>query len=244
MAKGKRYDAATKERALALSDEIGNAKAAEQLGINICTIDRWRWLRNKKNAEIKAKKEKWIIKPNAEELKKAVEKNPFVTIETKDDEPPAPLTFKRGEVYYIYNRLVQGDEMISGRPAVIVSNDRINDLCGVVEVVMMTTKSKAPAPERIEIKATGTRSTLLCEQITTIDKSRIGDFIGECTPEEMAAINRALISSLSLSETIKSPSLSDDEVLVRVNGIKAERDAYKEIYERLFDRYCEKIRKE
>lgn len=238
------YDIKLKERALALSDEIGQSAAAKQLGLNVKTIAWWRRERKLKNAEIKAKKEKWIIKPNAEELKKAVEKNPFVTIETKDDEPPAPRTFKRGEVYYIYNRLVQGDEMISGRPAVIVSNDRINDLCGVVEVVMMTTKSKAPAPERIEIKATGTRSTLLCEQITTIDKSRIGDFIGECSPEEMAAINRALISSLSLSETIKTPSLSDDEVLVRVNGIKAERDAYKEIYERLFDRYCEKIRKE
>lgn len=238
------YDIKLKERALALSDEIGQSAAAKQLGLNVKTIEWWRRDRKLKNAEIKAKKDKWIIKPNTEALKKAVEKNPFVTIETKDDEPPAPRTFKRGEIYYIHNRFVQGDEMISGRPAVIVSNDRINDLCGVVEVVMMTTKSKAPAPERIEIKATGTRSTLLCEQITTIDKSRIGDFIGECSPEEMAAINRALISSLSLSETIKTPSLSDDEVLVRVNGIKAERDAYKEIYERLFERYCEKIRKE
>ena len=45
------------DKALALSDEIGNRKAAEQLGLKYSTIDYWRGLR-KRAMDKEAKKSK------------------------------------------------------------------------------------------------------------------------------------------------------------------------------------------
>jgi len=78
-------------------------------------------------------------------------------------------------------------------------------------------------------------STVLAEQITTVDKARLGDFIGVCTPDDMNLLNKALLVSLGLEKYMSSGS--DDQVVQRIASIKAERDAYKHIYDELFEKY-------
>ena len=105
---------------------------------------------------------------------------------------------KRGDVYYIKYHHTVGSEMAKGRPAIIVSADELNKKSEVVEVVYLTTKPKKEAPTHVGINATGIPSTALCEQVTTVSKSLIGDYFGACTAEELKKIDRALRRSLGI----------------------------------------------
>lgn len=124
--------------------------------------------------------------------------------------------FKRGEIYYIDAFPVIGCEQRPGRPAVIVLNDINNDHSQTVEVVYLTSKSKPNIPTHIAIGAgTQRESTALCEQITTVDINRVGDYYGRCTDEELAELNKAAMISLSLCEIRKTENETDEVTKLR-----------------------------
>ena len=66
------------------------------------------------------------------------------------------------------------------RPVIIVSNDAANTHSPVVTVVPLTSQCKKPLPTHVLIREQGlsTSSTALCEQIITVDKSRLIKRIG------------------------------------------------------------------
>lgn len=108
---------------------------------------------------------------------------------------------RRGEIYYIdngknYNYV--GQEQKISRPAIIVSNDKCNTFSNYVEVVYLTTQEKTDLPTHVDIYSTGRKSTVLCEQVHSISKERIGDYVATCTDNEMQMINIALAVSLGL----------------------------------------------
>lgn len=105
---------------------------------------------------------------------------------------------KRGEIYYIHHRHTVGKEIAKGRPAIIVSIDVLNNTSEVVEVVFLTTQPKKNLPTHVLIKATGTTSTALCEQVNTVSKTLVGTYFGKCTAEEMKQVDAALRSSLGI----------------------------------------------
>lgn len=113
---------------------------------------------------------------------------------------------KRGEIYFIRPASTVGSEIAKGRPAVIVSNDALNATSEVVEVVFLTTQPKKELPSHAHVEATGTPSTALCEQINTVSKSRVGDYFGECSEEEMHAIDLAMMNALGLTLGKGSPT--------------------------------------
>ena len=53
-------------------------------------------------------------------------------------------------------------------------------------------------PTHVRIESAGKRSTALCEQISSVDVSRLGDFKGHLTDREMAQVDVALMASLDL----------------------------------------------
>lgn len=108
---------------------------------------------------------------------------------------------KRGEIYYIAYRETIGAEIAKARPGVVVSNDAQNTQLDVVEVVYLTTNPRQDIPTHVSIKATGRPSMTLCEQIDTVSVELVGDFCGVCSPEEMAAIEHALLRSLGMHRT-------------------------------------------
>jgi len=225
----KRWSDDEKEHALKLVDKFGVEKTSRKLGIASSTIHYWKSQRNKKEV----KKTSMIIQPI--DPNKELKDNPNITFQSQG----ADRQFKRGEIYYVSQRPSVGVEMVAGRPAVIVSNDRLNENLSCVEVVYLTTKTKCIAPEHISIRSSGVLATTICEQITTIDKSRIREFVGECTPIEMKLINKALLYSLGLGEYVKE-TMGDDEIVARISSVVAERNAYQELTERLLDRLMEK----
>ena len=236
---GSRYSKELREKALKLSDEVGNKKAAAELGINTKTLDYWRCVRKREQEKkLKAKLSKVVhvddIDPELE-----LKDNPNISFQSSND---PPCFYKRGEIYYISRGTTVGSECASGRPAVIVSNDTLNKNMHSVEIIYLTTQIKPLMNEYTTIKASGCISTVLGTQITTIDKSRIGNYMGECTPEEMAKIEKCILYSMGL-EKYCSDLMSDDQIISRITGIKAERDAYRDMYARLFERYTQEVKR-
>ena len=90
---------------------------------------------------------------------------------------------KRGDIYFIRDtRQSIGSEQKADRPAVIVSNDANNKHSGVYEVVYMTTQPKTDLPTHFITSSALRTSTVLCEQISSVYKERIGEWIGTLTP--------------------------------------------------------------
>ena len=151
---------------------------------------------------------------------------------------------KRGEVYLIKRRDCIGSEITKTRPAVIVSNNALNATSGVVEVVYLTTQPKKELPTHACINSTSLPSVALCEQVDSVSLQLVCAQVGTCSEEEMAAIDRALMHSLGLTgaEPVDAPEVLPAEFAAAAlemytNSVKAiaERDAYKEILDRLLD---------
>lgn len=147
---------------------------------------------------------------------------------------------ERGDIFYIgRGQAVYGSEQWAGRPGIIVSNDQNNLHSETVEVVYCTTRYKPNLPTHTTVLATPYESTVLCEQITTVDVSRLGNYIGKCTESEMRAIDRCIGVSLGLhthKEEKPNPDYvppmrrqqRDSEELI---ALRVERDTYRKMYE-------------
>ncbi len=109
------------------------------------------------------------------------------------------MSLSRGDIYYVEAFPTSGSEQQSGRPAVIVSNDKNNEHSAVVEMVYLTTAPKTALPTHVTIRSAPRVSTVLCEQVHSIDVNRLTDFCGHCTEQELRAIDTALLISLGLT---------------------------------------------
>jgi mRNA interferase MazF len=158
---------------------------------------------------------------------------------------------KRGELYYIEPGHYTGSEQASGRPAIIVSNDKCNLSSEVVEVVFLTTAPKVDLPTHVTIRSTVKPSTALCEQVTSVSSIRVGSYIGKCTDVEMEAINQAIAISLDIERStprkvntiIRSEhkEVPETDALVKRLEIelavcKRERDMFENMYDKLLDK--------
>lgn len=119
-------------------------------------------------------------------------------------------TYKRtpmcGEIYFVSRGATTGSEQQAGRPAIVVSNEMCNIHSPTVEMVYLTSQPKTDLPTHVTIRSTSKQSTALCEQIMTIDASRLQDYLSTCTAQEMTLIDAALMISLGIDapeQTIK-----------------------------------------
>lgn len=114
-------------------------------------------------------------------------------------------TYHRGQIYYVYPRGYDytGSEQGGGRPAIIVSNDVGNEYSSVVEVVFLTTREKKPLPTHVKIISSRCPSIALCEQMETVDKGRIGNYINEVSQAELKGIEKAILISLDIATNIR-----------------------------------------
>ena len=106
---------------------------------------------------------------------------------------------RRGDIFYIKNDdNAVGFEQKKTRPAIIVSNNANNRASGVVEIVYLTTSQKhRPLPTHIRVRGY-VPSIALCEQVVTVDVSRLMERIGSCSYDEMEAVNCGLAVSFGL----------------------------------------------
>lgn len=116
--------------------------------------------------------------------------------------------FKRGEIYFANLNPYIGSEQGGIRPVLVIQNDIGNFFSPTLIVSPLTTKQKK-LPTHYEI--TGIEqlegSVVLLEQIRTIDKRRIGSFVGRLNRQQMKRIDELLQISLHiyLSEAVEAP---------------------------------------
>ena len=112
-------------------------------------------------------------------------------------------TVNRGELYYADLSPVIGSEQGGIRPVLIVQNDMGNRHSPTVIVAALTSKStKADLPTHVpvpkEMSGLKCDSTILMEQIRTIDRGRLREYIGCLEAEQMLRADRALVTSLGV----------------------------------------------
>jgi mRNA interferase MazF len=149
---------------------------------------------------------------------------------------------KRGELYFIKTvRSEEGIEQEPDRPAVIISNNKINEYSEGVSVAYMTIKPKQDLPTHVITRSVLSSSTILCEQIATVSKRRVAERIGELTDSEMKAVDAALAIWLGIdvgAVPYPEPALSSERIadlLREAIKLQAERNLYKKLYENLLD---------
>ena len=103
---------------------------------------------------------------------------------------------KRGQLYYADLSPVVGSEQGGVRPVLILQNDIGNKFSPTVIAAATTSRlTKAKLPTHIALEkdkyCLPKDSIVLLEQIRTLDKSRLLDYIGELPPETMNLVNTA-----------------------------------------------------
>ena len=118
-------------------------------------------------------------------------------------------TVKKGEIWNIDQGKTTstGTEIGANRPAIIVSNDATNMKAGFVNVVYLTTSNKRDMPYHVPVKSGDKNAIALCEQIFAIDKSRISFYVGSLSEEEMLEVDKALLFSLGISNSLRPNTL-------------------------------------
>lgn len=105
---------------------------------------------------------------------------------------------KRGAIFYTDLDAIIGSEQGGLRPCIIVQNNKGNEHSPTTIIVPLTVKWKKKLPTHTVVKESGIISLALCEQVRTIDKSRLRACIGHCKPHTMTQIDLALKASLGI----------------------------------------------
>ena len=111
------------------------------------------------------------------------------------------VMIRRGDVYYADLSPVVGSEQGGVRPVVVVQNDKGNRYSKTIIVAPISKKmSKPPIPTHVIFSDDSLSyvSMILCEQLRTIDKKRLGQWICTLDEKTLEKINRAIRVSLSI----------------------------------------------
>ena len=118
---------------------------------------------------------------------------------SKNNEP----IVNRGDIYYASLSPSQGSEQGGNRPVIIIQNNLGNKHSPTTIVVPLTSRiGKKTLPTHIVIEngcGLVCESIALCEQIRTIDKSRLTTRLGAVSETTMTEIDKALKISLGLA---------------------------------------------
>ena len=110
---------------------------------------------------------------------------------------------KRGDVYWARLDPTVGAEIAKTRPALVVSNDTGNQYSSVVTIAPLTSAaSERNYPFEVRVpEAEGSlprASTVLLNQIRTVDKRRLGGRIGALPLSRMLQVDAAIRLHLAL----------------------------------------------
>ena len=108
---------------------------------------------------------------------------------------------KRGEIYYANLDPVQGSEQGGMRPVVIIQNDLGNKFSPTVIVLPLTSRmGKTPLRTHVPVMppmgGLQKPSVILCEQVRTLEKSRLKRYVGMLRGDKMTQVERALLIAL------------------------------------------------
>ncbi|WMJ22927.1 type II toxin-antitoxin system PemK/MazF family toxin [Paludicola sp. MB14-C6] len=113
---------------------------------------------------------------------------------------------KRGNLFYADLSPVIGSEQGGIRPVLIIQNNIGNQFSPTVIVAAITsqtTKNRIPTHIVVNSDIIPKDSIVLLEQIRTIDKDRLKQYIGQLDEQYMRQIDKALLISVGLNDRHK-----------------------------------------
>ena len=113
---------------------------------------------------------------------------------------------QRGEIYHADLNPVFGSEQGGYRPVLIIQNNRGNRHSPTVIIAAITSRPKTKLPTHVLIRGIEgleKESFVLLEQIRTLDKLRLEDYVGKLNREQMMKVDKALRSSTGIKKLDK-----------------------------------------
>ena len=115
---------------------------------------------------------------------------------------------QRGDIYYADLTPTTGSEQGGIRPVLIIQNDVGNHHSPTVIAAAITGYVKGrrqPTHVRLQCASCGLfrDSTVLLEQLRTLDKSRLDEYMGSVGVDKMQEVDAALNVSVGLAETYR-----------------------------------------
>ena len=103
------------------------------------------------------------------------------------------MDYKRGQIYRVNLEPTRGSEQQGiARPCLILSITPLNAKLRQVGVVPLSTSAKVLPPVVVGLPSVGPDSVALCHQVRTIDKLRIGKYLGDISANDMTAVEAAV----------------------------------------------------
>ena len=104
----------------------------------------------------------------------------------------------RVDIYWVDLNPTTGSEINKQRPCVLVGATPINQARHTVVVIPLSTSAKARPPITILVSCLNKQVTAVCDQIRTVDKSRIKGFIGTLSDKDLNSLDDGLRQVLNL----------------------------------------------
>jgi mRNA interferase MazF len=111
---------------------------------------------------------------------------------------------RRGEIYLVALDPTVGHEIKKTRPALVIQNDITNEYLRTTIVAPITSTVRLPlSPTHILIvrgapSGLDVTSVALCEQVRTVDRTRLIKPVGRLDPKAIAQVDEAIAVTLGL----------------------------------------------
>lgn len=104
----------------------------------------------------------------------------------------------RGDIYWVDLEPTKGAEIKKLRPCVIISATPINKARHTVVIIPISSSAKARPPIAVSINCLDRAATAICDQIRTVDKSRLVRSAGKIALEDLETLEKGLRQVLSI----------------------------------------------
>ena len=124
------------------------------------------------------------------------------------------MEIKRGDIYYADLSPTVGCEQGGVRPVLIIHNNVGNHFSPTVIAAAITSRRKKDMPTQVLLDEEGTRlfadSRIMLEQVRTIDRERLKEYIGSANAATMQYVDHAklLTENQRLQKALNKKSLN------------------------------------
>ena len=113
---------------------------------------------------------------------------------------------QRGDIYHADLNPIFGSEQGGYRPVLVIQNNRGNQYSPTVIVAAITSRPKHKLPTHVplrDMEGLEKDSVVLLEQIRTLDKKRLNNYVGKVDKGQMLKVDKALCVSVGVKKLAK-----------------------------------------